>query len=470
MISMLLLTVPLHWVGRGGATPAPFTALWNSHWPHDCPTTKPPFGGKEPSIDLASFGIVTNAAAAFNGRAVATLYGGAENETGLCPYLADAAGKIDSLAWNTSGAQFANGGLPQRVNMTRHLALWGKQVERQFPDPNFSGVVGLDWEHWFPLWDMNANMDPNMVGYNEASLADVRHRFPELGLAAATTKAKEEFETAALQLMVQTVKTASKLRPKGLFGFFGYPGCFSGPPWICFRPPLSSDPCPVECTCSGPDGPPFNGTPFNLSAAALCPTQHQAYNDRLQPLYEAVTALLPGIYMETFDAIYNRANTDAELAETRRVAAKMTVPPATYAYTWYEYGWAAPMRVPGVTPPFVLNNSDMITSYERTAEQGVTGTVMWGSSNLLASRTGGASMDVAGGTNLPECNPQLAEYVRGRLGPFVRAVVANASACSKTLCSGHGRCVRLPGDAPTSCDCFEGWDGTTCTGRRAPSE
>ncbi len=51
----------------------------------------------------------------------------------------------------------------------------------------------------------------------------------------------------------------------------------------------------MECTCNGPPGPPFHGAPFNLSAAALCPAGHQAYNDRLQPLYEAVTALLPGI-------------------------------------------------------------------------------------------------------------------------------------------------------------------------------
>ena len=281
--------------GRGNSTPAAFTALWNSHWPHDCATTKPPFGGKEPSIDLNSYAIVTNAAAAFNGKAVATLYGGSENETGLCPFLADAAGRINSRAWNTSGAKYENGGLPQRVNLTQHLALWSKQIEQQFPDPDFSGVVGLDWEHWFPLWDMNAVMDPNMVGYNEASIADVQKRFPKLSLAAATAQAKEEFEQAALRLMVETVKTASRLRPKGKFGFYGYPGCNTGPPWICFRPPLSSDPCPVECTCNGPPGPPFHGAPFNLSAAALCPAEHRAYNDRLQPLYEAVTALLPGI-------------------------------------------------------------------------------------------------------------------------------------------------------------------------------
>ena len=232
--------------GRGNSTPAAFTALWNSHWPHDCATTKPPFGGKEPSIDLASFAIVTNAAAAFNGKAVATLYGGSENETGLCPFLADAAGRINSRAWNTSGAKYENGGLPQRVNLTQHLALWSKQIEQQFPDPDFSGVVGLDWEHWFPLWDMNAVMDPNMVGYNEASIADVQKRFPKLSLAAATAQAKEEFEQAALRLMVETVKTASRLRPKGKFGFYGYPGCNTGPPWVCFRPPLSSDPCPVR--------------------------------------------------------------------------------------------------------------------------------------------------------------------------------------------------------------------------------
>ena len=50
------------------------------------------------------------------------------------------------------------------------------------------------------------------------------------------------------------------------------------------------------------------------------------------------------------------------------MAAKLSTPTPTWVYTWYEYGWAA-HRVPGVTPPFVLNRSDMVTSYKRVAEQ-----------------------------------------------------------------------------------------------------
>ena len=38
--------------------------------------------------------------------------------------------------------------------------------------------------------------------------------------------------------------------------------------------------------------------------------------------------------METFDAKYNRADADAELAETRRVAAKLSTPTPTWVYTW----------------------------------------------------------------------------------------------------------------------------------------
>ena len=143
--------------------------------------------------------------------------------------------------------------------------------------------------------------------------------------------------------------------------------------------------------------------------------------------------------METFDAKYNRADADAELAETRRVAATLSTPTPTWVYTWYEYGWAA-HPVPGVTPPFVLNRSDMVTSYKRVAEQGAAGVVMWGSSNLLmASRGAGraAPLRAAGPQALPECNPQLAEYVRSRLGPYIREVTANATACSSSECSGH---------------------------------
>eukprot|EP01045_Picozoa_sp_COSAG04_P042310 COSAG04_NODE_13305_length_612_cov_0.799220_1_plen_145_part_01 len=100
------------------------------------------------------------------------------------------------------------------------------------------------------------------------------------------------------------------------------------------------------------------------------------------------------------------------------MAAKLSTPTPTWVYTWYEYGWAA-HRVPGVTPPFVLNHSDMVTSYKRVAEQGAAGAVMWGSSNLLmASRGAGRAAPLrAGGPQapLPECNTQLAEYVRSAI-------------------------------------------------------
>lgn len=174
--------------------------------------------------------------------------------------------------------------------------------------------------------------------------------------------------------------------------------------------------------------------------------------------------------METFDAKYNRADADAELAETRRVAAKLSTPTPTWVYTWYEYGWAA-HPVPGVTPPFVLNRSDMVTSYKRVAEQGAAGVVMWGSSNLLmASRGAGraAPLRAAVPQALPECNPQLAEYVRSRLGPYIREVTANATACGSSECSGHGRCVRAPGQEP-ACDCFAGWTGPACAARAGQS-
>eukprot|EP01048_Picozoa_sp_COSAG05_P010592 COSAG05_NODE_944_length_6488_cov_11.788073_4_plen_360_part_00 len=241
----------------------PFEALWNSHWPHDCESTRPPFGGSVPEIDFASFSISINANASFSGSVVSTLYGGPENQTGLYPYISNSHGNPDNRDWNLTGSVFVNGGLPQHVDMDAHLARWRAQIQHMFPDPSFSGVVGLDWEAWYPLWGMNAELSHGeFAGYNQASLFDVQQRFPSLSLAQATARAKEEYDTAGVKLMVETIKAATNLRPHGKWGFFGYPDCRGNVPWTCFRPPDSANPCPQECKCPGP------GTRANLTKAA----------------------------------------------------------------------------------------------------------------------------------------------------------------------------------------------------------
>ena len=70
-----------------------------------------------------------------------------------------------------------NGGLPQLMNMTKHLAQWRLDIARQFPSPDFDGVVSLDWEMWFPLWEVNA-ADPRLAIYANKSRELVRQERP----------------------------------------------------------------------------------------------------------------------------------------------------------------------------------------------------------------------------------------------------------------------------------------------------
>jgi hypothetical protein len=138
-----------------------------------------------PAIDFAAFGIGANnqldapyggTTGGYNGDAVATLHYDF-GMTGLVPYYLP-----DGTA--------VNGGLPQLMNMSAHLEQWRRDIERQFPDRGFSGVVSLDWEAWFPLWEVNM-ADDRLWIYANKSRELVRTQRPGATAAEVEVAAKE---------------------------------------------------------------------------------------------------------------------------------------------------------------------------------------------------------------------------------------------------------------------------------------
>lgn len=55
----------------------------------------------------------------------------------------------------------------------------------------------------------------------------VQKRHPSWSKQQIETEARKEFETAAMKFMQGTILTARRMRPKALWGYYGFPRCFN---------------------------------------------------------------------------------------------------------------------------------------------------------------------------------------------------------------------------------------------------
>lgn len=111
----------------------------------------------------------------------------------------------------------------QLINLAAHLKKMKKDVIRKIPDPDYSGLAIIDWEGWRPTWDRN--FDSKRI-YQSRSIELVQEKHPEWSMEEVIQEAKRDFEQSARGLMESTMKLARQLRPKGLWGFYGFPDCF----------------------------------------------------------------------------------------------------------------------------------------------------------------------------------------------------------------------------------------------------
>ena len=111
----------------------------------------------------------------------------------------------------------------QLINLAAHLKKMKKDVIRKIPDPDYNGLAIIDWEGWRPTWDRN--FDSKRI-YQSRSIELVQEKYPEWSMEEVIEEAKQEFERSARGLMESSIKLARQLRPKGLWGFYGFPDCF----------------------------------------------------------------------------------------------------------------------------------------------------------------------------------------------------------------------------------------------------
>ena len=98
-----------------------------------------------------------------------------------------------------------------------------KDIIKKIPDPNYKGLAVIDWEGWRPTWQRN--FDSKRI-YQSRSIDIVQDKNPELSMEEVIGEAKKEFERSARLFMETSIKLARTLRPKGLWGFYGFPDCF----------------------------------------------------------------------------------------------------------------------------------------------------------------------------------------------------------------------------------------------------
>ncbi|MED6260375.1 hypothetical protein ATANTOWER_015990 [Ataeniobius toweri] len=373
-------------------------------------------------LDLQDFGIVENHKQRFQGQEMTIFY---RDRLGKYPYL-------------SHNGREVNGGIPQLGDLASHLSLTAMQLYVLLR-PSFSGMGVIDWEEWQPLWEDNFG---SKMKYRRLSKQLVRQERLDLSEENVTRLARQEFEESAQKFMEETLRLAVRRRPKGFWGFYGFPSCFN--------------------KHKGKTDKTYTGR---------CHKGTKQKNDRLSWLWGQSTALYPSIYLPQRLA----GSMDAALMIRHRLLEALRV-----ASLWRHgnnINQATPV-LPYARLAFThtlnfLNKTDLEHTLGESASLGTAGVVLWGEMKF--------------GKSKQQCI-LLRDYIHNVLGPFIQSLRADTLRCTLQLCHSHGRCARRRPDsghrlssASTSdphndtdsasskhfqrhfmCQCYSGWTGPQC--------
>ncbi|XP_035239443.1 hyaluronidase-1 [Anguilla anguilla] len=344
----------------------PFITVWNA-------PTEPCMSKYKVDLDLSIFHIVLNVNQSFMGTNITIFY---ESKLGHYPYY-------------TASGEAINGGVPQNTSLQQHLKDAQANIVTYIPSPDFQGLAVVDWESWRPLWIRN--WDAKQV-YREGSRTLVQAKHPAWTPAQVEAEAKKEFQEAGRAFMEDTLRLGRSVRPGGLWGFYGFPGCYN-----------------------------FQYKNVTANYTGECPTLEMKRNDQLAWLWNASSALYPHIYLELSlrgrrDAIRQYAH--HRILEAMRVAGQVKpngLPVLPYSRIAYTFSLE------------FLSQEDLVHTIGESVALGAAGVVLWGDGNF--SKSMAACLAVKG-------------YLDKTLGRYVVNVTAAATICSKVVCFGQGRCQR----------------------------
>ena len=327
------------------------------------------------NIELQKYGILTNSNQTWDGEVVTVFYNG---QLGLYPFYRN---EDENMKYND--------GLPQLVNMTEHLQKAAQDIAEKIPEPNYSGLAVIDWERWRPLWDTNFG---KKYLYKTQSILLVKKGGKLKNESEIKIEAKRRFESAAKRLMIKTIELGKRLRPRALWGFYGFPDCHGN-----------------------------------------CTEQSENWNDELGWLYKSSTALFPSIYLMD-DISDNNKYVAERLKEAFRVS-RITEGPV-YGYDLPVFPYLRPLYHFGAREFKMLSEDDLENAIGQAVDFGSAGLILWG--NHHDERT---SREICLKYN---------NYVNGKLGPYISMLTEELETCSKLKCFSNGRCVEraLAGDEP----------------------
>ncbi|XP_053454535.1 hyaluronidase-1 isoform X1 [Nycticebus coucang] len=226
---------------RGPMVPnKPFTTIWNAN-------TQWCLEKHGVDVDVSVFDTVVNPGQTFRGPDMTIFY---SSQLGTYPYY-------------TPAGEPVFGGLPQNASLNAHLAHTYQDILAAMPAPDFSGLAVIDWEAWRPRWAFN--WDTKDI-YRQRSRALVQAQHPDWPAPWVEAAAQDQFQRAAQAWMAGTLQLGWALRPRGLWGFYGFPDC-------------------------------YNYDFLSPNYTGQCPPGIQDQNDQLGWLWRHSRALYPSIYM-----------------------------------------------------------------------------------------------------------------------------------------------------------------------------
>ncbi|KAJ8394865.1 hypothetical protein AAFF_G00042200 [Aldrovandia affinis] len=345
--------------------PLPFITVWNA-------PTEPCMSKYKVDLDLSVFDIVLNQNQSFMGQNITIFY---ESKLGLYPHYG-------------ARGEAVNGGVPQNFSLREHLSRAQADIVMDIPSPDFQGLAVVDWESWRPLWIRN--WDSKRM-YWDGSRALVLAKHPDWAPALVDEEAQKEFEAAGRAFMEGTLRLGRSLRPGGLWGFYGFPGCYN-----------------------------YQYKNATANYTGECPELEVKRNDELAWLWNASSALYPDVYLELGlrsrgDAI--RRYTHHRILEALRVAGQVPITPPVLPYSRIAYTYTLEF----------LSQEDLVHTIGESVALGAAGVVLWGDGSFSKSQA--------------TCQA-VKEYIDETLGRYVVNVTTAATICSKVVCSGQGRCQR----------------------------
>ncbi|KAH9636063.1 hypothetical protein HF086_016937 [Spodoptera exigua] len=291
------------------------------------------------------YGIIQNTGDTFRGDRISILYD---------------PGDFPALLRNSSSGEikYRNGGVPQEGDLIEHLDTYQKVVEQNF-------------ESWRPVFRQNFG---DLTPYKDMSYEIEKQRHWWWKKEWIQEEAKRRFEAAGREFMQATLALSKKMRPRAIWGYYGFPYCFN----------MASNNMKEACADKVPQE-----NDRSVQIWFLLPLV--ASRKRISWLWQESTALYPSVYSSS--SLTTRQLAALIRGRVKEAARKVRGGAPILPYFWYRY------RDSGF-----LNKTDLYVALNTFYKSNASGFIIWGSSN-----------DV---NTVDKCK-QLREYVTNILGPAI---------------------------------------------------